>query len=200
MRIIKGFLKICLWVVVSICVLFVTMVILSVANRPSDKPTVAQLPSSTPATPAPPTAIPMPTAAITTPDALYQAIMVNIEPRNRADVPLMQVKVYTGTLIIWWPLNDASDFKKNTLQETVQILQTIHCSDVEYNTVSLFGTTRMIDVYGNEDESRVFWITLYRGDVDKINWGNSDFVASTLYKTLADITPYMGFDDYFNDK
>lgn len=235
MRIIKGFLKICLWVVISICVLFVAMVILRVASSPSGKVTTAQAPqhSNAPASPATPTALPtqpvappivalknkptatpavtptvtptiMPTIAATKVPAvevaLKKSIKAKLAPRNRSDAPDVTLSSMMGVLVVWWPLNNGVNFKENAVKEAAQILAVIHDSKIEYDSILLYGTSRMTDAYGNKGEKNAFWVAILQETMNKINWKDGDFVSYSLYESLPEISDHFGFEKSISDQ
>ena len=156
------------------------------------KPTNTAVPTNTPL----PTEVPLPTRTLS-PDASLQAIVENALSSSNRDVErITEAKTTLDVINIEWSIND--NLSENLIRasaklDTVEILEAIHTSGLEYSMINLTGYFPLIDTFGNSEETPVVWLTYTKETVDKINWSN--FLHDNAYVVADSVNIHPVFED-----
>ena len=116
---------------------------------------------------------------------LRKAIEDALGDSNRDIARISEFEV-TDQIFVQWAINDnlTEDMIKGGAQlDITEILQAVSESEVEYNSVRVYGTFPLVDSYGNVEETEVVKAVYTLETLEKINWDN--FLFKNVYE-IAD--------------
>ncbi len=166
--------------IVGLGMALLIFVLLCRATQCSRPPAPTPEPTGTPPPPTRtrlPTFTPFPSATLVREQAVRAAVEGALGTGNRSVERVRSVMVSGYAVKVYWAINrslTAGLTKEFANRDIIAVLEALFTGGFSIGEVSLFGSYRVVDIYGNEAEQTVIRYRMGAATAAKVNWKRVD--------------------------